>query len=426
MPTPVELALSSLLPTIAYLPPDLIALASSLLSQSRAKAASLKPEEEIGRTYACAHIACNRSAKRLDLEVGKPAPPVKPRVYDKLYKYLDSALTTTRQQNAPRTPQTNRVKDVPTSGGKSTGKSSYVTAKDTLTKTPLNDAIRMPRVGSKRKHDEAERDDDVPDLAMPLVRAICKVGGISSAVPHIMVGAAAAVREIASRANKSKSDPPSKRRRKTPQSAKSTTSQKAEETKAASGVAPSRWPALLVALYCFTAAKMRALSPEDAEHEALRRTAIDAAKTCCKDKGDTIPDEVTTGLNKLDSNVRFYALEAEDCGWLEMDWYHNVPEGQAGDQDEFEVPESDADENDEDDAITPRKKPYKTPLRRKEKHGGKLAVDDEDEVGPSGLLPGLATMFQSSIDWLSDERRADFALWKRGIVKEITAIEAKG
>ena len=424
MPAPIELALASLLPTIGFLPPDLIALANSLLSQSRAKAASLKPEEEIGRTYACAHIACNRSAKRLDLEVGKPAPPVKPRVYDKLYKYLDSALTTTRQQNAPRTPQTNRVKNVPVSDGKSTGKSSYVTARDTPTKTPQTDTVRTPTAGSKRKHDEAEQDNDVPEFAMPLVRAICKAGGTPAAVPHVLVGASAAVREIVSRANKSKSDPPSKRRRRTntPQSA----SQKVEDTKVTSGIAPSKWPALLIALYCFTAARMRGFDAEDAEHEELRKAAIDAVKGYCKERTDTIPGEVTAGLNKLDSNVRFYALEAEDCGWLEMDWYHNIPEGQTGDTNDFEVPESGAEDENEDDMVTPRKRPYKTPLRRKEKHSGKLAIDEEDEVGPAGLLPGLATMFQPAIDWLSDERRAEFVKWKRGIIKEIAVVEAKG
>ncbi|EME43075.1 hypothetical protein DOTSEDRAFT_173704 [Dothistroma septosporum NZE10] len=353
MPTPVELALAGLLPTVAFLPPELIALASSLLSQSRAKAASLKPEEEIGRTYACAHIACNRSAKRLDLEVGKPAPPVKPRVYDKLYKYLDSALTTTRQQNAPRTPQMNKVKDVPASAGKS----------------------------SKRKHNEAEQDDDVPGFAMPMVRAVCKAGGIPAAVPHVMVGAAAAVREIVSRASKSKNDLPSKRRRKTPQSA--------------NGVALSKWPALIAALYGFTAARMRSISAEDDEYDMLRKTATEVVKKYCEENSETLPSEVTTGSNKLDSNIKFYALEAEDCGWLEMDWYHNIPEGGCEGQDESEVPESD------------------------------LLVDDEDEVGRAGLLPGLATMFQPAIDWLSDERRADFAQWKKGIMKEISAIEAK-
>jgi origin recognition complex subunit 6 len=59
----VEQALTSLIPRHnGALPLELIELASSLLAQSRNKASNLKAEEEIGRTYACANIACERSA----------------------------------------------------------------------------------------------------------------------------------------------------------------------------------------------------------------------------------------------------------------------------------------------------------------------------------------------------------------------------
>ena len=60
MPTPVEQALITLVPSFNALPPELLQLASALLVQSKAQAANLKPEEEIGRIYACANIACER------------------------------------------------------------------------------------------------------------------------------------------------------------------------------------------------------------------------------------------------------------------------------------------------------------------------------------------------------------------------------
>lgn len=54
-------ALNSLVPSlIGPLPPELTELAGSLLAQSRGKANSLKADEEIARTYACANIACER------------------------------------------------------------------------------------------------------------------------------------------------------------------------------------------------------------------------------------------------------------------------------------------------------------------------------------------------------------------------------
>ena len=71
----LEQALVTLIPTYTHkhafnveavinndssLPPELVSLAASLLAHSRSKAASLKAEEEIARSYACAHLACER------------------------------------------------------------------------------------------------------------------------------------------------------------------------------------------------------------------------------------------------------------------------------------------------------------------------------------------------------------------------------
>jgi len=60
MPSSIEHALVTLVPSLNSLPQELTSLAGSLLAQSRARATNLKPDEEIGRTYACAHIACDR------------------------------------------------------------------------------------------------------------------------------------------------------------------------------------------------------------------------------------------------------------------------------------------------------------------------------------------------------------------------------
>lgn len=410
MPAPVELALASLLPTVAFLPPDLISLANSLLSQSRAKAASLKPEEEIGRTYACAHIACERQKKRLDLEIGKPAPPVKPRVYEKLYRYLDGALTT----SVPRTPTTNRVKDAVGN--------VHGSGKDDGTPSRLAQEVKTPTTsGRKRTRGEADekKEDAVPGFVMPMIRAMCKANGIASATPHVLVGATSVVQEIVSRAQRRASgDPPSKRRRKTPQSAKSNASANTVQMESES-IAMAKWPALLVALQLFTAAKMKGMEMEDASIKAMRKASIEAVKMFYKSKKDSLPEELNEGLKKLDSNINFYLIEAEDSGWLDMEWYQNVPQGQT---EEPEIEDSE-DNHDSEDLVTPKKRPYKTPLRRKEKHGGKAADDLEDDVGAAGLLPGLGTMFQPAIDWLSEEKRWDYAQWKKGILKEINSME---
>lgn len=56
-----EQALTSLIPRLnGPLPDELVQLAGSLVAQSRNRASNLKAEEEIGRIYACANIACER------------------------------------------------------------------------------------------------------------------------------------------------------------------------------------------------------------------------------------------------------------------------------------------------------------------------------------------------------------------------------
>jgi hypothetical protein len=57
----IEQAITGLIPTLnGPLPPELVDMALSLLARSRSVAHSLKPDEEIGRPYACAQLACER------------------------------------------------------------------------------------------------------------------------------------------------------------------------------------------------------------------------------------------------------------------------------------------------------------------------------------------------------------------------------
>jgi origin recognition complex subunit 6 len=115
---------------------------------------------------------------------------------------------------------------------------------------------------------------------------------------------------------------------------------------------------------------------------------------------------VTTDPTSLHRDIETYMQAAKS--WSDMEWYMNIPA--AGELDEDNGP------------ATPRKQPAKTPLRRKEKHSQRK-IGDEDVYGPAGLLPGLGTMFQPAVDWLSEERREDFAAWKQDILSSVEAIE---
>ncbi|KAK4189832.1 origin recognition complex, subunit 6 [Podospora australis] len=108
----IEQALHSLLPTHnSALPQPLTELASSLLAQSRNRASTLKAEEEIARSYACANIACDRLKITLNLPPIEPRPPIPPRIYKRLYNHLDHIL--------PPTASTPRKGTATTPGGTS-------------------------------------------------------------------------------------------------------------------------------------------------------------------------------------------------------------------------------------------------------------------------------------------------------------------
>ncbi|KAK6435674.1 hypothetical protein LTR95_008131, partial [Oleoguttula sp. CCFEE 5521] len=126
------------------------------------------------------------------------------------------------------------------------------------------------------------------------------------------------------------------------------------------------------------------------------------------------------GDEALHCNIPLFLEHAEPDGWLTMDWYKNLPLA------EGDVDMDNGIENDNAAAVTSKKPPAKTPLRRKEKHAQHSGKLDEHDAGAAGLLPGLGTMFQPAVDWLSEERQADFEDWKADMMERIAAIEGRG
>jgi len=266
----VNSSLSSLLPTLSPLPTSLTDLATSLVAQSRARASTFKPEEEIARTYACCHIACERLGKKLGLEVGKPAPPCPPRVYGKLKTYLGSVL---------RTPT-----------------------------TPRSAARLVDRTGSGQNGAR---------------------GALAATEPR---GSGRSLRGT-----------------------------------------PSKRPAPAV---------------EDTPSKRLKKSTVAPMEA-----------EETTHEGSSAAQINLHANQEEAEDGMEED-------------------------GDDDDEPTPVKRPAKTPLRRKEKHAKR---DDgftgEEDMGAAGLLPGLGTMFQPAVDWLSEERRAEYKIWEKNVYREIAAVQ---
>ena len=469
MPTPLEQALITLTPTIHTLPPELLDLASSLLAQSRSLAANLKPDEEIGRLYACAHIAASRLQQKLGLEKLVPRPPVPPKVYKKLYGYLEGVLKgastpkrTTRYKDAdvdadagvgpgsgrrsvggtPRTPRRrdgggNGRGDAGTAGGGSgvgTGNERSGNIKSGLGDTPSKSTGKRavpPTNGvedtpsKRRRRRTADIDDTLPDplsetdlppFIDPMIRNLCSTFSIPSAPSHILAGLET-VLEI--RGYEATSAVPVKQ---VPGSGPGSGSGRRPTKPPLAPSKPiintSRIPALLIVLTLYTLSKLSGKAIDVDEFRIQRAMGIQAARRM--EEGFLPSDE------ELMRDIEGFMKAAVAEGWLEGEWYLRV---EADEGQEARVTEDDGESNEGEDqdesargGVSRRTgRLAKTPLRRKEKHGARGYEGDEESA--AGLQPGLGTMFQDAIDWLSAERRAEYRVWEREIRARIQEME---
>ncbi|KAI1330591.1 hypothetical protein F5Y16DRAFT_338650 [Xylariaceae sp. FL0255] len=179
----LEPTLYSLLPTYSTaLPQPLLKLAASLLARSRHSAGALKAEEEVARSYACAHLACDRLKISLDLPPIQVRPPIPPRLYKRLYAHLDNVLpitSTTKKSSRIRTP-TSKAKDSPIFGSSQRIPSRATPSKDTSLaqfrspagKTPTKSASKPPPLAAKKKAGGAI--SALPAWIRPTIQLLCK------------------------------------------------------------------------------------------------------------------------------------------------------------------------------------------------------------------------------------------------------------
>ncbi|KAF2720566.1 hypothetical protein K431DRAFT_295059 [Polychaeton citri CBS 116435] len=381
MPTPIESALATLLPTIAFLPPELISLSSSLLAQSRGRAATLKQDEEIARTYACCHIACERLAKKLDLEIGRPTPPVKPRTYSKLKSWLEEALRSVGSN--PATPQ------MP--GGRHRDLLKTPTSRaGTIRKTPLSKAF-IDAASTLPSNDIA-----LPSWTKGMSTSICAHFQTPELQADTLAAAGAVYRSGKSEAAKSSQTPGSKRKR---------TAHAAGSDFLADGSVP-----MLIAVIH---ASLVALSRAEAFdlYNARERNKMMLFVMDYYDNDPTLFGE-GPDAKEIEQALDHWSKQATNI-WPATEWYQIALRNSSN---------SEADETGQDtneDQVRPKPHPKKTPLMRKEKHGGRPTFDGTSRAG---LSPGLGTMFQPAVDWLSPERCAEFSQWKRMISLELEAI----
>ncbi|KAL9610114.1 MAG: hypothetical protein Q9167_005160 [Letrouitia subvulpina] len=369
-------ALMSLVPSLTGpLPRELLERAVSLLAQSRNKASSLKAEEEIARTYACAHLACERyneiRTEKLKQPLGlpkiQPCPPCPPRIYQKLYRYLDSALPS-RPRRGARSPRS--------TGGKATPTTSPVKPRKTPTKgTPSKSTLNQNR--SRETQHLIDDDDDTPSWIMPAIRHLCKRTGASAAPHHVFAGVNTILKIPA----------PSEDRIKMAV---------ADRPKEMSLVA------LIVAVFMIVRTRLSGKQTTAKDYPRLRDQALTIIREspAVKDIEDT----------KAAESVGDWMREIGRGGWQGLDWFKNIDEGVGLAVEDFPEIENTTTLGAND-------------AERDEMDTADRFLLNGSHANEDYLQPGLGTMMQDRVDYLSEKRRIEYQRWKKDILRRADGLE---
>ena len=391
MSRPIEQALTNLIPRHSgSLPPELIELASSLLAQSRTKASNLKAEEEIGRTYACANIACerylmflflwyfhllpdfmlmvyrHRLKTTLNLPKIEPRPPIPPRLYSKLYGYFDRTLTASAARQRAK------------AGSARSTPSKALPERPTPRKEKSLEGFRANRTPKKglKYVGNRERDERLPRWLAPTVRALCRGMDAGKAVPHVLAGVESVLCLPCPEEEDETDDGHEKMERKI--------------------------PALVAAVWFFVMTRLAGEETNGKEYLKQRKIVLDILGGVKDDVvvvekvGDG--EEGWVGWEVVrDKDIDAWLRDLPKRGWLQMDWFQNIVEG------------SGANGRDVDDDIDMDELPSNPA-----KDGTKI------------MGAGLGTMRQDRFDYLSEAKRDEYAEWRAKILSKIDELIADG
>ncbi|MCJ1472530.1 hypothetical protein MMC13_001179 [Lambiella insularis] len=373
-------ALIGLIPSLeGHLQQELKDLTSALLAQSRSYAGSLKAEEEIARLYACANLACNRyltkppskKAKlecyiRLKRELGLPKfnarPPCPPRIYQQLYRHFDSCLGAgTRRRGRLPKP---RIDELPTN----------IEPLKHLKRSSDDRAEGDPSIQQKLLRqwsrsgipDARNQNTKLPDWVMPSIHYLCRSTGASAAPPHVFVGISTAMSVFSSLLG-------------TPNTP----------------AGRANLLALLVAIYLNVSLRISNRKVDAQSLDAEARFALEVV-TRLEEAHEAAPYVDVT-------DVHTWIIAFHEKAFLHMEWYQNVP--RKGDF-----------------------KALSTGLHTR--NGGGLGLQSLrkqtlERTGKSTVLPGLGTMMQDRVDFVTQAKRADYISWKSNIMSRIQEINTE-
>ncbi|KAI1054337.1 hypothetical protein LB506_010283 [Fusarium annulatum] len=371
----IEQALLSLMPTHGSdLPPALVELAGSLLAQSRHQASTLKADEEIARTYACANIACDRLKITLDLPPIEPRPPIPPRIYKRLYTHLDNILrsnsTPTRATpGRTRTPGS-RFRDAdnsPASGSRPLPSRATPTKEQSLAqfRTPTKGATDTPTKSTRKK--EAFARVNLQAWIHPTTRWVCAETDHKKLAPTILAG----MENIITPAGRRTDD---------------------------------EWvlqnpTALFAAIYFFVTMRVKALASGEGidregyvplRKEILALLARARSEVTVKDLAD---EDAWEGWSTVKSKDFDDAVaKVNERAWLTGDWYQGIA-----------------------DVVKLSQR----------SHLEDVEMQNEETI-PKMQIKKADTMFQDKYDFLSEAKRTKYMHWKEDMFTKIVLSTAQG
>jgi len=388
----------------------------------------------------------NRLKTRLNLQKAQPRPPCGPRIYKKLYSYLDKALPaeTVSNRNTPTATPTklNRTRDVYATPTKRSVVDNPVTTPVTR---PQTGGLQFPQLGTPKAAADNLNDEGIPNWIGPTIRHVCKKLDVGTCVPHVYVGVASVLKVTASATNAT----PSKAAARTPRTGRSVLDAATAGRAAAEYDIAVKIPALIIAVMIAVTKRMYNRDDKvDVRSVAHELTAL--GKVASKRLR-----EIVMECERLD--------EDEKEKWVEMDWWASVPEGaeeeEAEDVDMMDVDDEAKDELDHSQEVDARPAPTDKPTTTSQRPpptthttapSGLQALEQQPlshepttittaattaqapQRPPRKARPKSAVTLTSShtgptglgfIDWLSDARRAEYKAWEAQILKQVAALE---
>ena len=223
--------------------------------------------------------AVSRLKQSLGLPKIQPRPPCPPRVYQKLYKFLDNTLLAGTKRHA-KVSLSNKAETKP--------KASL-----SKPKTPTKE-IPTKRAGPRnRASRQLPAPIEVPEWVMPVIRLLCQKLGAPAAPHHVFAGVSSILTHPAPMES-------------------ITTGTLIDATK--------KIPALIMVVFFTVYARLTAM-------ETPVEKFMDQKKKGFEILEEYMGQHALKGVNIEDEDFEELILAFRDRGWTEMDWFENITQG---------------------------------------------------------------------------------------------------